>query len=221
MFPNLDQLKNQVIEVGKKLIEYKLVLATWGNLSCRIPDTNHIIITPSGLSYNELSPEDLVVLDLEGNIIEGTKKPSTEVPMHCYIYKNRIDIQAVVHSHSVFASAFAVVRESIPPITEDMAQLIGGPVNVAKYALPGTEELARYAVEGMEERNAVLLANHGVVTVGATLHEAFTVSLLVEKSAQVMQGAKLLGTPYVLDQQEVQMLRDSFLKGYGQKAKKE
>jgi len=211
------QLKEQIIAIGKKLVDTGLVLATWGNISCRIPKTPSFFITPSGIPYYDLKTADLVQLDFTGKCLEGTRKPSTESLLHGAVYQKRPDVQAIVHTHSNYAAAFAVVRAEIPPILEEMAQLIGGPVKVARYALPGTGELAEHAVEALEDRNAVLLANHGVVAVGRTLDEAFTTALLVEKSAHVLLAARQLGTPYILGTIDTEKLRQSFLNDYGQK----
>lgn len=210
------QLKEQIIEVGKKLIDYRLVAGTWGNISCRIPKTSQYYITPSGMSYYGLKTADLVTVNLEGQIIEGKRKPSSELLLHQEIYKARPDVSAIVHTHSNYACSFAVAQERIPTILEEAAQLIGGHVEVAKYAMPGSLGLAQNGVRALENRNAVLLANHGVVGVGRTLSEALTVVVIVEKLAQVFIGAKMVGTPHVLDDLETKILRENFLKNYGQ-----
>jgi L-fuculose-phosphate aldolase len=210
------QLKEQVIEIGKKLVDYGLVVATWGNISCRDLKKNQFIITPSGMPYHELKPGDLVTLNAEGGVVEGKRKPSTEALLHLEIYQARPDVAAVIHTHSSSACAFAVVQEPIPPVLEEAAQLIGGPVEVARYAMPGSRELARNGVKALENRNAALLANHGVVGVGRSLNEALTVVLLVEKLAKVFLQAKMLGTPHILDDLETKILRENFLKNYGQ-----
>jgi L-fuculose-phosphate aldolase len=215
------QIKDQIISVGKQLIDYGLVLATWGNISCRVPKTDSFLVTPSGIPYSELKTGDLVQLDLNGEYIEGTRIPSSESLVHLAIYKKRPDVQAIVHTHSNYASMFAVVRENIPPILVDMAQMIGGPIKVAKYALSGTQDLALNTVEALEDRNAVLLANHGVITTGRNLDEAFIISLLVEKCAQVLLGAKNLGSPFILDTKDTLELREEYLHYYGQKSREE
>lgn len=210
------QLKDQIIDTGKKMIDYRLVVATWGNISCRIPRKSQFYITPSGMSYDELKTGDLVTMNFEGDVVEGKRKPSSEALLHQEIYKARPDIWGIIHTHSNFACSFAVAQERIPPILEEAAQLIGGPVEVAQYAMPGTFQLAQNAVKSLEARNAVMLANHGVVGVGRTLAEAFTVAILVEKLAQVFLGAKMIGTPHILDDLETKILRENFLKNYGQ-----
>lgn len=210
------QLKDQVIDIGKKMMEYRLVVATWGNISCRIPKASQFCITPSGMPYDQLKPSDLVTMNFEGEIVEGRRKPSSEFLLHQEIYKARPDIGGIIHTHSNFACSFAVAQEPIPPVLEEAAQLIGGSVKVAKYATPGTPLLAQNAVKSLETRNAVILANHGVVGVGRSLTEAFTVAILVEKLAQVFLNAKILGTPHILDDLETRILRESFLKNYGQ-----
>lgn len=211
-----DFLKIEIIETGKKLASAGLILATWGNISCREPRSEAFWITPSGMSYYQLTPDDLVLIDLQGQLREGSRKPSSEMLMHLHIYQNRPDVQAIVHTHSTAASYFAVARKPIPPILEEMAQLIGGGVNVTEYALPGTRELGEKTVAAMQGKNAVLLANHGVVTVGSSLNEAFTVALVVEKAAHVMQGATTIGTPVVLRDEDVQTIRHNFIRNYGQ-----
>lgn len=210
------QLKDQIIDIGKKMIEYRLVVATWGNISCRIPRKSQFCITPSGMPYDQLKTSDLVTMNFEGEIVEGTRKPSSEALLHQEIYKARPDIGGIIHTHSNWACSFAVAQERIPPVLEEAAQLIGGPVEVAKYAMPGTLLLAQNAVKSLETKNAVILANHGVVGVGRSLNEAFTVAMLVEKLAQVFLGAKMLGTPHILDDLETKILRENFLKNYGQ-----
>ncbi|MGI6686683.1 MAG: class II aldolase/adducin family protein [Bacillota bacterium] len=210
------QLKEQVIEIGKKLVDYRLVVATWGNISCRIPKKSQFIVTPSGMPYHDLKISDLVTMKLDGQIVDGMRKPSTETMLHQEIYRARPDVSAIIHTHSTNACAFAVAQEDIPPVLEEAAQLIGGSIEVAKYAMPGSRELAQNAVRVLENRNAVLLANHGAVGVGRSLDEALTVAILVEKLAQVFLNAKLLGTPHILDDLETKILRENFLKNYGQ-----
>lgn len=210
------QLKDQVIDMGKKLFDYRLVVGTWGNISCRTAKASQFYVTPSGMPYHDLKTGDLVTMNLEGEIVDGKRKPSSEFLLHQEIYKARSDVAAVIHTHSNYACSFAVAQEPIPPVLEEAAQLIGGAVEVARYAMPGSLQLAQNVVRALENRSAVLLANHGVVGVGRTLDEALTVAVLVEKLAQVFLGAKMLGTPHVLDDLETKVLRENYLKHYGQ-----
>ncbi|HWJ03329.1 MAG TPA: class II aldolase/adducin family protein [Verrucomicrobiae bacterium] len=212
----LSKAKNSVLKAGQEMFRSGLVVGTWGNISARIPCADMFVITPSGKNYLELGLADLVVMDLNGNIIEGELKPSSEFHLHQYFYRARPEINAVVHTHSIFASAYAVARTVIPANIEDLAMIVGGDVPVAQYALPGTEELAENAVTAMGERWSVLLANHGVVGVGRTLDEAMTVCQIVEKTAHINLMTKNLGQSYELSQGDIQRLRDAYFV-YGQK----
>jgi L-fuculose-phosphate aldolase len=208
-------IKKEIINLGKKMVNQGLVASTWGNISVKM-NTENIYITPSGMEYDSLEPEDIVLVDTKGSIINGKRKPSSELPMHLEIYKAREDIKAIVHTHSLYASAYAVSRKPIPPIIEDMAQVIGGPVEVAQYALPGTNQLAQNAIKALGNKGAVLLANHGVVGVGYNLIEAYKACLLVEKTAHIGIAAEALGQTYILSQEEVNWMRKAYLTVYGQ-----
>jgi len=169
------------------------------------------------MDYLTLQIEDLLVIDLEGQVVEGLRKPSTEMPLHLALYRARADIGAVVHTHSIYASTCAVTRVAIPAMVEDMVQLIGGGIDVAPYALTGTEELAEGAVQALGNKNAVLLANHGPVAVGRNLDEAVKVAFMVEKSAQIFVFARSLGQPVPLEARDIEIMRDAYLNRYGQK----
>lgn len=208
--------RKKVVEMGNKMLLTNLTVGTWGNISCRVPGEDYIFITPTGMSYDSLIPDDIVVLDLRGNIISGTRKPSIEVPLHLAIYIARDDVQGIVHTHSAYATAMAVARREIPGAVEDLVQIVGGNVRVNEYALPGTEQLGINTVKAMDGRNAVLLANHGMLGVGRDLEEAFRVCQVVEKSAQVTLLAQLMGGVVELSQGDIDGMRNFYLKGYGQ-----
>ncbi|HZK53545.1 MAG TPA: class II aldolase/adducin family protein [Desulfosporosinus sp.] len=212
----LMEARKKVVETGIKMLSTNLTVGTWGNISCRVPGEDYIAITPTGMSYDLLVPEDIVVLDLEGNTISGTRKPSVEVPLHLAIYKARKELQGIVHTHSPYATAMAVARREIPGAVEDLVQIVGGNVRVNDYALPGTELLGINTVKAMEGRNAVLLANHGVLGAGRNLEEAFRVCQVVEKSAQVTILAQLIGGVVELAQEDIDGMRSYYLQGYGQ-----
>jgi len=219
----MDQLletRKKVVEKGIEMLSTNLTVGTWGNISCRVPGEDYIAITPTGMSYDTLVPEDIVVLDLRGNIICGTRKPSIEVPLHLAIYTAREDVQAIVHTHSAYATAMAVARREIPGAVEDLVQIVGGNVRVNEYALPGTEQLGINTVKAMEGRNAVLLANHGMLGAGRNLEEAFRVCQVVEKSAQVTLLAQLMGGVVALSQDDIDGMRNYYLQGYGQEKAK-
>jgi len=209
--------RKNVVEMGMEIIVKNLTVGTWGNISSRVPGENYIAITPTGMSYDTLVPEDIVVVDLEGNIVRGTRKPSIEVPLHLSIYKAREDVQAIVHTHSAYASAMAVARKEIPGAVEDLVQIVGGNVRVNEYALPGTAQLGINTVKALEGRNAVLLANHGMLGVGRDLNEALKVCQVVEKSAQIVLFAQLLGGVVELSNEDIDGMRNFYLQGYGQR----
>ena len=216
----MDQLLEickKVIETGIKMLSTNLTVGTWGNISCRVPGEDYIAITPTGMSYDTLMPEDIVVLDLRGNTISGNRKPSIEVPLHLAIYNARKDVQAIVHTHSAYATAMAVARKEIPGAVEDLVQIVGGNVRVNAYALPGTEQLGINTVKAMEGRNAVLLANHGMLGAGRDLEEAFKVCQVVEKSAQIALLAQLMGGVVELSQDDIDGMRKFYLDAYGQR----
>lgn len=210
-------LPQQIVEIGKQLVSTGLVIGTWGNISCLEPKKKQVIITPSGMDYNNLTQEDLVTLDLSGRILTGNRKPSSEKELHLEIYKNRPDVEAIVHTHSNYATSIAVTRLDLPPMTEDMVQLLGGPVKTADYAAAGSRQLAINAVQALGDINAVLLANHGVVGVGKNLQEALNVCLMVEKGAQLLVNSKILGKPYFIPDEDIKGMREFFLTQYGQR----
>ncbi|HBW35874.1 class II aldolase/adducin family protein [Desulfosporosinus sp. BICA1-9] len=207
----------KVVEKGIEMLAINLTVGTWGNISCRIPEKDYVAITPSGMSYDTLAPEDIVVMDLRGNTISGTNKPSIELPLHLAIYNARDDVQAIVHTHSPYATALAVARKEVPGAVEDMVQIVGGKVRVSEYALPGTVQLGTNTVKALEGRNAVLLANHGMIGVGRNLDEAFRVCQVVEKSAQIVIFAKLMGGVVELSEEDIAGMRNFYLNGYGQR----
>ena len=208
------QLRDNMLVVGYQLLDKGLVAGTWGNISVRSTSEKLVAITPSGRNYRTLQPEDMVIVDYAGKVKEGSLKPSSELPLHLAIYKSRPDIHAIVHTHSVFASACAVARRPIPPIIEDLVQLAGGAIEVAKYALPGTAELAQNTVIALEDKNAVLLANHGVIGCGKTLDEALIACELVEKAAQIFFYANQLGGAVILNDEDVTIMHDFYCSHY-------
>ncbi len=212
-----ENAKKEILAVGCALLDKGLVAGTWGNISCRIPGGHFIAVTPSGKNYRELSPEDITVVTMEGGVVEGNFKPSSELPLHLAIYKARSDVQAIVHTHSIFASACAVARKSIPPVIEDLIQLAGGSIDVAEYALPGTTQLAENVVAALDKKNAVLMANHGVVGCGQSLMEGMLACELVEKAAQIFIYANQIGGAHVLSDEDVKVMHDFYVAYYRQR----
>lgn len=216
---NYTQERQQIIGIGQEIYRQRLVAGTWGNVSCRLGTINHILITPSGMSYESLQPRDLVVLDADGTIVEGNRKPSSESPLHVQIYHKRPEMGAIVHVHSPWASAYAVAHQPIPMLLEESAQILGASVPVASYAHAGSKELADSACEALgKEHKAVLLANHGLVGLGRDLEEALLVCVIAEKTAMIGLMAGALGTVNSLSAEDVKYLHLSF-QDYGQPRK--
>lgn len=209
--------RQQVVDAGKKMAAAALAVGTWGNISRRLPEPDLLAITPSGVDYASTRPEDILVMDLAGNIRAGRLKPSTEQPLHRAIYAARPDIQAIVHTHSVYASAMAAARKPIPGSMEDLVQIVGGDVRVAKYSLPGTQELGENVVAALAGRNGVLLANHGALGAGKDLEQALIICQIIEKSAQITIAAQAIGGVVVLPQADIDSMRSYFLNRYGQR----
>ncbi len=212
-----EEVKEQLLNVGVRMAAAGLVMGTWGNLSARLPGENLFVITPSGISYDVLVKTDLVVVDITGRVIEGDRKPSTELTLHAAIYSACAQAGAIVHSHSIYASALAVAGKTLPPILEEQVQLVDGAVPVARYAQAGTVDLAAAAVSALGQGKAVLLANHGVVGLGSTVGEAYQVCLVVEKAAQVYILAELIGQAAVIQPGDVAAIRKSYQTSYGQR----
>jgi ribulose-5-phosphate 4-epimerase/fuculose-1-phosphate aldolase len=202
-----------VLETASKLVERGLVLGKAGNVSQRVNRSDEpdlLIITPTSRYYDSLSPADIPVVDLNGRVVDGELAPSSELRLHISVYKARPDVNAVVHSHPVHASALAVAGLGIPPILEEEVALLGGEVRIAQYGPSGSEELARNVVNSLGDTNAVILANHGAVGVGRTLREAFDSCELVEKAARVYLLALSTGGANPLSSEAIAAARKTF-----------
>jgi len=206
--------RKQVIETGINMINSNMTVGTWGNISARIPGENYMAITPSGVDYKEIQPNDIVIMDFKGNIIDGNKNPSIEFPMHSIIYRNRNDINAIVHTHSEYVTSFALARKPIPAAAEDMVQIVGGDVRVNEYFLPGSSELGEAVVKALEGRMAAVLSNHGCLAAGRNLKEALKTAQIVEKSAKEVIFANILGGVVELPKEDVDYMRDFYLNSY-------
>ncbi|MDD3365480.1 MAG: class II aldolase/adducin family protein, partial [Syntrophomonas sp.] len=174
-----------------------------------------MLITPSGMNYGTMSIEDIVLVDDQGNVVEGIWKPSVESPLHAEIYRNRPDVGAVVHVHSTYATVFAAAGKSIPVILEETAQVVGHEIQTAPYAICGSSELAAHAVQTLGAGQAVLLANHGLIGVGKSVGDALKVCYIAEKTARVALLATILGPVNSLSAEEISLLNVSF-RNYGQ-----
>ena len=213
----LEQLKEQLWKLHLELPRNGLVKWTGGNVSARDPDTNLVAIKPSGVLYEDLRPEDHVVLDLEGNIVEGTLKPSSDTASHLYIYRHRSDVHGVVHTHSAYATAFAALGKPIPVYLTAIADEFGGPIPCAGFALIGGEEIGQQVVEHIGDSPAVLLKNHGVFTVGPSATAAVKAAVMVEDVARAVWLALQLGMPDEIPAEEVAKLHHRYTHVYGQR----
>ena len=203
-----ENFKKLIVNTGRKLYKQNLTIGTWGNISVLDPDTDLVYIKPSGINYNEIDLEDIMVIDKKGKIVEGFRKPSIEMPMHLSIYNARKDVKAIVHYHPIYSSVLAVTGFSLPGICEDFVQIVGEKVLCAKYALPGSEELAKNAVVSLGNRNAVFLLNHGTLCVGRDIKEAMKVCYVVEKTAHIYILSKNLGKCRVIPEEDIKVMQD-------------
>lgn len=195
-----DELKKEIVHYGNMLIEKGLVTGTGGNLSVRLPENDGFMITPSGIPYSEMIPDDIVTMDFNGNVVEGKRVPSIERGMHRAIFNARPDVDAVIHTHQKYASAIAATRQDMEPILDPFVAVFGGGLKTSRYASIGTEELARNVVEALGGRNGVLIANHGALCTGKTLEMAFANCEFLEASAITYCFAHIIGKPVVLDE---------------------
>ena len=185
-------MRQEVLDVAKELFRKGLVEGTSGNVSARASDGT-ICITPSSVDYEQMQLDDLVVIDLDGNVVEGSRAPSSERAVHLAAYRRFPEVNGVIHSHPIHATMFACAREPIPPVIDEFTVYVGGEVPVAEYGMSGTDDLAEKAVAKLADVGAVLLANHGLVSIGTDVRKALHVATVVERSAQIVWGARLLG----------------------------
>ena len=209
----LEQERNRIVNFGKKMVTSNLTTGTGGNLSIANRKENLAAISPSGIDYFQMQPENVTVVNMAGEIQDGYK-PSSELSFHLGLYNARTDVQAVVHTHSVYAATIACLHWELPAV-HYLVGFSGNKVPLAPYATYGTKELARNVVEGIGSYNAVLLANHGLVTVGANMDAAFAAAEEIEFVAQIYYQAKNVGQPAVLPDEEMEIVIEKF-KGYGQ-----
>jgi L-fuculose-phosphate aldolase len=186
------ETKEMLLATAKEMIAKGLVEGTAGNLSARLPDGN-AVLTPSSLAYETMTLDDLVVCDLDGNILEGTRNPTTEKALHLGCLRKHDDINAVIHSHALHCTMFAVTHQPIPCVIEEFDVYVGGEVPVANYKLTGSDDLGEEVSNWVGDRAAVLMANHGLLTVGKDPQDALKVAMLVERTARIIWGSKFIG----------------------------
>lgn len=191
----LTQLKQKVLYTAKQAYEEKLMAGTSGNMSVYEPEQKRIVITPSSYDYRIMEEQDIVVIGLDGTVIDGCHKPSSEWKMHAEIYKHLPHVKAIVHTHSPYATSFAVNHQEIPVILIEMIPFLKGSLEVSDYAEQGSAQVGLNAVPILACKNACLMANHGVVAVGATIEEAYINSVYVEDTAKIYHMALCTGRP--------------------------
>lgn len=210
-----EKFKRLIVDTGRELYKQNLTIGTWGNISVLNPETDLVYIKPSGMDYNEITLEDVIVVDKKGKIIEGFRKPSIEMPMHLSIYNARKDVGAIVHYHPIYSSVLAVTGFSLPGICEDFVQIVGEKILCAKYALPGSDELAINAVASLGNRNAVFLLSHGTLCVGRDMKETIKVCYVVEKTAHIYILSKNIGKCRIIPEEDIKVMQDFARNAYG------
>lgn len=212
----LDGIKEELVRLHAELPRHELVVWTGGNVSARDPDTGLVVIKPSGVRYEDLTADTLVVVDPDGRVVEGTHKPSSDTASHLYIYRHRPDVHGVVHTHSRYATAFAAVGRSIPVYLTAQADEFGGEIPCAGFAFIGDEAIGALVVETIGRSPAVLLKNHGVFTVGVSATAAVKAAVMTEDVAATVWAALQIGQPDVLPDDVVARLHDRYTTQYGQ-----
>ncbi len=203
----VEEMKQEVLRVSQQSYEEKLFAGTSGNLSVYDPEKGLMAITASGVPYPTMTAQDVMVVTLDGEIVEGPHKPSSEWRMHAEVYRSRPDIGAIVHTHSPYATAFAVTHEAIPVILIEMMFFLLGDVPVAEYATPGTPEVGKNALEPLKKRGACLMANHGVLAVGGDLDQAHIRAVYAEDAAKICTLARQNGAIHVMSREEQNKIR--------------
>jgi L-fuculose-phosphate aldolase len=211
--------KKVVLDAAKRMAEKGLVVGTSGNISTRFKEPGGrdlVAITPNNLFYDVMGMDDIGIVDLEGERVEGELTTSIETMLHIGIYKARAKVNAVIHTHPIFSSIFSVTGMNIPPILDDQVTYLGGEIEVSEYSLPGSQDLVSNVIPALGPRNAVILANHGSLTVGRDMREAFTNCEMLEKTAQIYINALLSGKINTLPAAALEMEQAYFNYLYGE-----
>src|SRR5215203_1710984 len=212
-------IRAEVARLHAELPRYQLVVWTAGNVSARVPGHDLLVIKPSGVGYDELTPEAMVVTDFEGKLVDGGRSPSSDTAAHAYVYEHMPEVGGVVHTHSTYATAWAARGEAIPCVLTMMGDEFGGEIPIGPFALIGGEEIGHGIVETLASHRspAVLMRSHGVFTIGATAHDALKAAVMCEDVARTVHLARALGTPVPLAQEEIDALYDRYQNVYGQR----
>lgn len=214
----LKELRQEVYESLMELPKNRLVTMHSGTVSGRDPESGLIVIKPTGFRYDRLTPDDLLVIDPDGNIIEGDLRPSSDTGTHLYVFKHRSDVNGIVHTHSPYASIFGVLGKPIPPVNTSAAML-GGEIPVGGYAPVGGEDIGSEIIAKIGNCSAIVMQNHGVYTIASTVWKATIAAVEVEDLAKIANYALLHGNPIILTDEEVEEFRNIYATLYGQKEK--
>jgi L-ribulose-5-phosphate 4-epimerase len=218
----IERVRAEVAGLHAELVRYGLVVWTAGNVSGRVPGTDLFVIKPSGVSYDELAPENMILCDLAGNAVPGTpgseRSPSSDTAAHAYVYRHMPEVGGVVHTHSDYATAWAARREPIPCVLTMIADEFGGEIPVGPFARIGDDSIGRGIVETLRDSRsrAVLMANHGPFTVGVTARDAVKAAVMVEDVARTVHLARQLGEPTPIAQTDIDSLYARYQNVYGQ-----
>jgi L-ribulose-5-phosphate 4-epimerase len=212
----LDELRTEICRLHAELPRNGLVTWTSGNVSGRDPGTGLVVIKPSGIRYEDLTPANMVVVDLDGKAVEGKHKPSSDTLAHVYVYRHRPDINGVVHTHSTFATAWAAAGKPIPPVLTAICDEFGGPIPVGAYARIGGDEIGLEIVRSIGTSPAILMKNHGVFTIGKTPEAAVKTAVMVEDVARTVYYALQIGQPDEIPAAEIARAHRRYLDEYGQ-----
>ncbi|WP_214410905.1 L-ribulose-5-phosphate 4-epimerase [Sphaerisporangium fuscum] len=212
-------LREQVAALHAELVRYQLVVWTAGNVSARVPGHDLMIIKPSGVSYDDLTPESMILCDLDGNVVEGDHSPSSDTAAHAYVYRAMPGVGGVVHTHSTYACAWAARHEPIPCVLTAMADEFGGEIPVGPFALIGDDSIGRGIVETLSGHRspAVLMAGHGVFTIGKDARAAVKAAVMCEDVARSVHISRQLGEPRPIAQEHIDRLYDRYQNVYGQR----
>ena len=214
------RLRVEVAGLHAELVRYGLVVWTAGNISARVPGADLLVIKPSGVPYDELSPENMVVCDLDGRVVDGDHRPSSDTAASAYVYRHLPDVGGVVHTHSTYATAWASRGEPIPCVLTMMADEFGGEIPIAPFAMIGGEDIGQAIVETLRghRSQAVLLKNHGVFTIGKSARDAVKAAVMCEDVARSVHVARQLGTPFPIAPDDIDALYERYQNDYGQAA---
>jgi len=215
---SLSEIKKTVADLHAELPRNDLVVWTAGNVSARVPGEDLLVIKPSGISYDEICADNMVVTDLDGNLVEGEHKPSSDTAAHAYVYKHMPHVQGVVHTHSTYATAWAARAEAIPCVLTMIADEFGGEIPVGPFALIGDDSIGRGIVETLRGHRspAVLMRNHGVFTIGRSARDAVKAAVMCEDVARTVHIARQIGTPLPIGQADIDSLYARYQNVYGQ-----